>query len=143
MHRHKFSDPFFYLLSLSSLPRTLKECLGILILYFETELFSFGFDDLCICPHQPSEHCKCRKPSTYMMEQMAKIHSLNLSECFVIGDRWSDMLAGIRAGAKPILVKTGAGMEALEKDSDKWDSRKAVYIANTILDACKWITNLT
>lgn len=110
---------------------------------FETELFSFGFDDLCICPHQPSEHCKCRKPSTYMMEQMAKIHSLNLSECFVIGDRWSDMLAGIRAGAKPILVKTGAGMETLEKDSDKWDSRKAVYIANTILDACKCITNLT
>lgn len=109
---------------------------------FETELLSFGFDDLCICPHQPEEHCKCRKPSSYMMEQMAEKHHLDLSECFVIGDRWSDMLAGIHAGAKSILVKTGAGKEALGEYSDKWDSSNAAYLADNLFDASEWIVSL-
>jgi HAD superfamily hydrolase (TIGR01662 family) len=110
---------------------------------FEDELSSFGFDDICICPHPPSDHCECRKPSTYMIEQMAKKYCLDLSECIVIGDRWSDMLAGLNAGAKTILVKTGAGNEALSTFSDKWHSNKAAYIAEDLLDAAQWIVQET
>ena len=33
---------------------------------FEDELFGFKFNDVCICPHLPSDLCKCRKPGTYM-----------------------------------------------------------------------------
>lgn len=106
---------------------------------FETELSSFGFDDLCICPHKPADHCNCRKPSTYMIHQMEMKYHLNLSECFVIGDRWSDMVAGINAGTNVILVKTGAGNGKTGLHSNQWDPKKAAYIAKDLLDAAQWI----
>ncbi len=108
---------------------------------FEQELLSFGFDDVCICPHRPEEHCKCRKPGIYLIEKMAEQYHLEVSKCYVIGDRWSDMLAGIRAGLQPILVKTGAGKDALEIDAGKWDTQKAVYLAENLLDAADWIVS--
>lgn len=108
---------------------------------FEKELCSFGFDDLCICPHRPSDHCNCRKPSTYMIDQMAVKYGLNYSECFVIGDRWSDMVAGINAGTKVILVKTGAGNGQMGLYSDQWVPSRAAYIAKDLLDAVQWILN--
>lgn len=106
---------------------------------FETELYSFGFDDICICPHRPSDHCPCRKPSPYMLLRAGEKYQLDLAECFVIGDRWSDILAGTQAGVKSILVRTGAGMDSLGVDSDKWDFTKASYLAENLLDAVQWI----
>jgi HAD-superfamily hydrolase, subfamily IIIA len=109
---------------------------------FEEELYSFGFDDVCICPHRPTDHCKCRKPGTYMIDQMIKKHHLNPSECFVVGDRWSDMVAGINAGTKVILVKTGAGSGEMGLYSDQWDSGRADCIAENLLDAVQWMLGL-
>lgn len=106
---------------------------------FEEELYHFGLDDLCICPHLPSESCKCRKPGTYMLEMMIKKYALDPSECYVIGDRWSDMLAGINAKMNVALVTTGYGNEALEKFADKWDVSKAFCIASDIFEAAKII----
>jgi histidinol-phosphate phosphatase family protein len=106
---------------------------------FESELYSFGFDDLCICPHRPTDHCKCRKPSAYMINRMGIKYHLNLSECFVIGDRWSDMVAGINAGTKVILVKTGAGNGKMGLHSNQWDPNMAAYLATDLLDATQWI----
>lgn len=106
---------------------------------FETELYSLGFDDLCICPHRPSDHCSCRKPSTSMINLMERKYHLDLSKCFVIGDRWSDMVAGINAGTKVILVKTGAGNGEMGLYSNQWNPDKASYIAKDLLDAVQWI----
>ncbi|MDF2545025.1 MAG: hypothetical protein K0R15_2 [Clostridiales bacterium] len=107
---------------------------------FEEELFQFGFDDLCICPHQNSDGCKCRKPSAAMLLSMIAKYNLKIEECYVIGDRWSDMLAGLRAGMNVILVKTGSGNDALSKYQDKWNMNSAAYIAIDINDAANWIT---
>jgi histidinol-phosphate phosphatase family protein len=106
---------------------------------FETELYAFGFDDLCICPHRPSDHCICRKPNTSMIDEMKTKYHLNVSECFVIGDRWSDMVAGLNAGTKVILVKTGAGNGKMGLYSNQWNSNQAAYIATDLLDATQWI----
>ena len=76
-----------------------------------------------------------------MINQMVIEYHLKLSECYVIGDRWSDMVAGINAGTKVILVKTGAGNGKMGLYSDQWDSRKAAYIAENLLDAVQWILN--
>ncbi|GAA0458403.1 HAD-IIIA family hydrolase [Alkalibacillus silvisoli] len=76
---------------------------------FERELIGFGFDKVYLCPHQHNEGCQCRKPSTGMLIQAAKENNLNLKECVVIGDRWTDMLAAQEAGCIKVLVKTGAG----------------------------------
>jgi len=108
---------------------------------FEKELYAFGFDDICICPHKPSDHCKCRKPSTYMIDQMVKKYHLDPSKCFVVGDRWSDMVAGINAGTKVILVKTGAGNGKMGLYSNQWNPGEADHIAENLYNAVHWILN--
>jgi D-glycero-D-manno-heptose 1,7-bisphosphate phosphatase len=57
------------------------------------------------CPHHPSEGkgdyriaCSCRKPAPGMIFQARKEFGLVLEESMVIGDKPSDILAGINAG---------------------------------------------
>ncbi|MBU3110591.1 HAD-IIIA family hydrolase [Clostridium lacusfryxellense] len=106
---------------------------------FEAELLGFGFDKAYICPHRSKQKCSCRKPSPELLIRASNEYYVNLSKCVVIGDRWSDMLAGDSAGAKTILVKTGAGMDSLGKDRDKWSNMEPNYIAEDILDAVLWL----
>ncbi len=74
-----------------------------------------------------------------MLLQAAEEHQLNLERCVVIGDRWSDMLAGDNAHAKTILVLTGAGKDALGKHRGKWQTVEPLHIAQTVLDAVEWL----
>lgn len=106
---------------------------------FEKELYGFGFDDLGICPHTSEENCECRKPKTKMLTQIPKKYNIPLSDCFVIGDRWSDMTAGIAGGCRVILVKTGAGKDSVTTYKDKWDINKAELIADDLLEAVLYI----
>ncbi|GIP27226.1 D,D-heptose 1,7-bisphosphate phosphatase [Paenibacillus sp. J23TS9] len=109
---------------------------------FESEMKEFGFDDVYICPHQHTEGCECRKPNPGMLHQAATENELNLSNCIVIGDRWSDILAANRAGCKKILVLTGAGNDALHKYKHMWSNIEADFIANDFEDAVRYIINL-
>ena len=62
-----------------------------------------------------------------------------MSECYVIGDRWSDMVAGGRMGCKLILVLTGRGQDALGCDRDKWSEYQPVYVADNLKMAADWL----
>lgn len=106
---------------------------------FIKELSNFGFDGVFLCPHDPEQGCKCRKPETELLEEASIKKALNLKHCVVIGDRWSDMLAAAKVGAIKILVLTGAGKEAMDKYRDKWSTYEADYIAENILEAVKWL----
>lgn len=108
---------------------------------FEQELLSFGFNKPYICPHTHKEGCKCRKPGTLMLENAAQEYKLDLTRCVVIGDRWSDMLAAAKAGCIMILVKTGAGNDALTKYRHKWQDYTPNYVADDVLDAVNWLIN--
>jgi histidinol-phosphate phosphatase family protein len=66
-------------------------------------------DKVYICPHSPEEECHCRKPEIGLFEQAQRDFNLDLKNCFLIGDRTSDIKAGENAGCKTILVKTGYG----------------------------------
>ncbi len=62
------------------------------------------------CPHHPdfSGDCKCRKPHPGMLYQAAKAFNLDLSQSILVGDKESDILAGINAGLKKnFLVRSG------------------------------------
>ena len=59
------------------------------------------------CPHHPLEakngfkkDCQCRKPNPGMIFQAQKEYNLNLKECILIGDKESDIQAGINAGIR-------------------------------------------
>jgi D-glycero-D-manno-heptose 1,7-bisphosphate phosphatase len=50
---------------------------------------------------------ECRKPNPGMLLKASQDLQIDLKQSIMIGDRWSDILAGQRAGCKTILLKTG------------------------------------
>jgi D-glycero-D-manno-heptose 1,7-bisphosphate phosphatase len=67
-------------------------------------------DAVYMCPHQPQDGCDCRKPKPGLLLQAADELSLDLKQSWLIGDAWTDLLAGRAADVHgSILVKTGRG----------------------------------
>src|SRR6187399_1512044 len=70
-------------------------------------------DGFYYCPHYPggsvpefTRACDCRKPAPGMLRQAAADLDLDLARSFVVGDKWTDVQAGVAAGARGILVRT-------------------------------------
>jgi D,D-heptose 1,7-bisphosphate phosphatase len=70
------------------------------------------------CPHHPDRgfegenreykiECACRKPKTGMLLQAEQDFNIDLEKSFMIGDATSDIMTGVNAGLKTILVRTG------------------------------------
>ena len=77
--------------------------------------------DYFYCPHQSSDNCECKKPKPKMLFDAAKKHNIDLKESYTIGDMDDDIFAGINAGTKTILVKTGRGKDFVNDIGDKVD----------------------
>jgi D-glycero-D-manno-heptose 1,7-bisphosphate phosphatase len=92
------------------------------------------FDRYYVCPHHPEDNCDCRKPKPKFLLDAALEYGLDLSRCFMIGDRASDIQAGINAGTRTILVLTGAGRDTLAKQEVRPD-----FVAEGIQAAATWI----
>ena len=68
-------------------------------------------DYMYYCPHLDgaviSEYdirCDCRKPNPGMLLRAAKEWGIDLTQSYLVGDQWSDVTAGQRAGVTPIIV---------------------------------------
>lgn len=73
-------------------------------------------DAIYMCPHSPDDQCDCRKPRSGLLLQAAHALCLDLGSSWMIGDAWSDLLAGQNANLRGlILVKTGRGMNQLQQ----------------------------
>ena len=92
------------------------------------------FDRTYVCPHHPEDNCDCRKPKPKFLLDAAQEYGLDLSRCFMIGDRPSDIQAGINAGVTSILVLTGVGRETLAQQEIQPD-----HVAHDIGEAATWI----
>lgn len=71
-------------------------------------------DSVYMCPHKPEDQCACRKPLPGLLLQAARELSLDLGSSWMIGDAWSDVLAGQAAGVNgTVLVRSGRGSAQL------------------------------
>jgi D-glycero-D-manno-heptose 1,7-bisphosphate phosphatase len=71
-------------------------------------------DAVFMCPHKPEDNCQCRKPQPGLLLQAAHELSLDLRSSWMVGDAWTDLLAGQSAGlAGTIMVRTGRGQAQL------------------------------
>lgn len=71
-------------------------------------------DAVYMCPHQPQDRCICRKPQPGLLLQAARELSLDLANSWMVGDAWSDLLAGQSACLQgTIMVRTGRGERQL------------------------------
>ena len=106
---------------------------------FAAEFKEIGARDWFICPHDDADNCNCRKPKTGLLEQAKNKYNLDMKDCYVIGDRWSDMASGGKMGCKLILVLTGRGKESLGCDREKWAEYEPIYIAKNLYEAALWL----
>ena len=66
-----------------------------------------GFiDKIWYCTHLPSQGCLCRKPEPGMLLSIADHYQVDLSDVYFIGDRITDIQAGLKAGAMPLLIES-------------------------------------
>jgi len=94
-------------------------------------------DAVYYCPHHPSEGCECRKPKAGMLVRAAQEFGIDLRRAFMVGDKVSDLDAGLRAGCRTVLVLTGYGEVARETFANS--SFRADYVSQDLRDAIQWV----
>ena len=70
-------------------------------------------DAVFFCPHGPDDNCACRKPKPGLFHDIARRLRIDLKGVPAIGDSVRDLQAARAAGARPLLVKTGKGLQTL------------------------------
>lgn len=60
-----------------------------------------------VCPHGDHSTCECRKPKPKLLFDAAKEYDIDLAQSWMIGDRPTDVTAGVSAGTRTILVQSG------------------------------------
>ena len=105
--------------------------------------FNVQIDAFYYCPFHPDfnseDECLCRKPSPKMIINAASDFDIDLSKSYIIGDSEVDILAGINAGVRTVLVSTGYGAKSFSilKNENNLPS----FAAENLTEACKFIIN--
>jgi D-glycero-D-manno-heptose 1,7-bisphosphate phosphatase len=85
--------------------------------HIANELKSYGahVDAWFYCPHHSAGRgsyalpCNCRKPLPGMLHEAACRYDIDLDNSIIIGDKIADIEAGMAAGCRTYLVRTGYG----------------------------------
>jgi histidinol-phosphate phosphatase family protein len=100
-------------------------------------------DAFYYCPHHPEaaveqyrRACDCRKPGPALFARAAAEHDLDLARSVVVGDRWHDVEAGRRIGARGVLVRTGYGRE---QEAAPRPGLTADAVVDNLMGAASWI----
>jgi D-glycero-D-manno-heptose 1,7-bisphosphate phosphatase len=93
-------------------------------------------DAIYFCPHGPDDRCECRKPKAGLFKTFAEDKQADLRTVYAIGDSYRDIQAAQAAGARPVLVKTGKGLQAL-----KSHPRLNLPIFENLYDAAHYIVS--
>jgi D-glycero-D-manno-heptose 1,7-bisphosphate phosphatase len=75
---------------------------------------SININGIYTCPHyigsEVSDYnmkCRCCKPAPGLLLHAAREHNIELSESYMIGDKESDVMAGVNAGVKESFLIEG------------------------------------
>lgn len=93
------------------------------------------------CPYHPEysgvEKSKCRKPSPQMILKASEENGIDLRNSFMIGDRATDVLAGLNAGVNSILINSSTGSD--EINILKKEGKSPNFVAHDFLQAVNFI----
>ena len=103
------------------------------------EIASSGgnIEKIYICPHRPDEGCSCRKPGRGLLLQVKKEVNVDLEDSYLVGDTIIDVEMGNSAGCRTIIVRTGRGLEKIEKSENS--HIKPDYIVSNLREAADLI----
>jgi D-glycero-D-manno-heptose 1,7-bisphosphate phosphatase len=60
--------------------------------------------EIFVCYHDNIDDCDCRKPKPGLILRAAEKYGLDLSQSWMVGDRWKDVAAGQAARLKTVFV---------------------------------------
>lgn len=81
------------------------------------------------CPHLPDQGCSCRKPATGLFLAADSMHPVDWQNSIMVGDKPSDIQAGLALGLFTALVTTGYGTRHVE-----WAQQSCIPVINSLLD---------
>jgi D-glycero-D-manno-heptose 1,7-bisphosphate phosphatase len=67
-------------------------------------ILKLPIDVVKVCYHSQTEGCTCRKPEPGLILEATAEMQLDLSRSYMVGDRWSDISAGKRAGCTTVFI---------------------------------------
>ena len=102
-------------------------------------------DAVYYCPHHPTagttihtRACACRKPGTGLIDQAARDLAIDVHRSYMVGDKWSDVELGHRAGAASILVRSGFAADDPGNARPEHVADPA-FTAHDLSEAADWI----
>jgi len=110
------------------------------VLDAELNRWSAHLDGIYYCPHSPEMQCDCRKPRPGMILRASREMNIDLSESYMIGDRYVDVEAAHGAGVKAVLLRSGDGEIELEKHG-RTSALQPHFVADNLLHAVESILN--
>ena len=104
--------------------------------------YGTSIDGFYYCPHykdgkikEYAVDCECRKPKIGLVKQALNDYpQIDLSQSYMVGDKFSDIQMAHNAGCKGILVRTGYGKEELKNPHDNITPEK---VCENLFDAVK------
>ena len=57
-----------------------------------------------VCIHDDADDCECRKPKPGLITKAVEDLNIDLSHSFLVGDRWKDVEAGLKAGVECFFI---------------------------------------
>jgi D-glycero-D-manno-heptose 1,7-bisphosphate phosphatase len=93
---------------------------------------SLPIREIFVCYHDNMDHCDCRKPKPGLILQASYKYKLDLSNSWMVGDRWKDIAAGQAAGLKTIFVDYHYA-ETYEGTPADFTVEDTAYLADIIL----------
>ncbi|WP_221793280.1 D-glycero-beta-D-manno-heptose 1,7-bisphosphate 7-phosphatase [Oceanobacter mangrovi] len=73
------------------------------------------FAHIAWCPHGPDDGCDCRKPLPGLIHQIEQALHIPAKGAWMVGDSIRDLEAGLAAGCRVALVRTGKGAKSEAK----------------------------
>jgi D-glycero-D-manno-heptose 1,7-bisphosphate phosphatase len=94
-------------------------------------------DKIYVAPEAPDQPSRGRKPSPQFLFDARDEFQLDLSRCYVIGDKLIDLESGWNAGVRrSLLVRTGYGAELERTEAGKLGS---AVVVDDLAAAADWI----
>ncbi|MDT3779544.1 HAD family hydrolase [Nitrospira sp. MA-1] len=95
-------------------------------------------DGIFFCPHHPQDGCECRKPKAGLINQAVNRFALDVSQCYLVGDKRSDLEAAQTASVPGVLVMTSTYSADVVRARDAGQVQLD-YIADSFVHAVDWI----
>ena len=98
-------------------------------------------DAIFFCPHGPDDQCSCRKPQPGMVLDALTQFQQKPENCWVVGDSLRDIQAGLQAGCKAALVRTGKGERTLRVIAEKETAYSNIPVFTNLYDFVEQLLN--